>query len=99
MVVDRCYINTEDNSMPFPAELDSLSRDAADDAAAMRDAARCAFGREVVVPGVWMPRGPAGGIHGGLMSVTVPVQLDCGCDSVLEQLDSRIAPLPGDPRY
>lgn len=97
MTVDRCYITPDDNSMPTPAELDSLSRDAMDDAAAMRIAAACTFSRAIA--GMWIPRGPAGGIHGGMLSLTVALDIACRCDVIPDQLDARIAPLPGDPRF
>jgi hypothetical protein len=95
--VDRCYWQTEDNAMPEPvAILDSLARDALDDAAAMRRAALCAGFGDVVL-GSWMPRGPQGGIHGGTMTVTVLVDT-CGCGAQMPPLDSVAAPLEGDPR-
>ncbi|ORL03398.1 hypothetical protein A6F55_09260 [Prescottella equi] len=100
MGVDRCYPNTDDNSMPTLGQLDSAARDAIDDAAAMHRAAMCAFtSRERVIPGIWEPRGPAGGIHGGTMSVTVLVDASCGCGTEPPQLDELTAPLVGDPRF
>ncbi|MBF6298234.1 hypothetical protein IU459_11850 [Nocardia amamiensis] len=95
--VDRCYWQTEDNAMPDPpAILDSMARDALDDAAAMRRAALCADLGEVVL-GLWTPRGPQGGIHGGTMTVTVLVDT-CGCGAEMPPVDSIVPPLAGDPR-
>ncbi|MGW6376225.1 hypothetical protein ACWFRB_09200 [Rhodococcus sp. NPDC055112] len=100
MGVDRCYPSPEQNEMPTPGELDSAARDAMDDAAAMRRAAMCAFDRSVqAVPGMWEPRGPSGGIHGGVMAVTVLVDVACGCDSEPPQLDAMVPPVFGDPRF
>ncbi len=103
MSVDRCYMTPADNGMPPVAVLDSEARDVLEDAGAMRKAALCAWPdavrREV---GTWTPRGPAGGAHGGAMQVTaLGLGLSCRCDD--EQwgagIDSRVPPLPGDPRH
>lgn len=95
--VERCYWSTEDNSMPSIGILDSMARDALDDAAAMLAAVRCAGLESDVVLGPWTPRGPSGGIHGGTMTVTVRVDT-CGCGSVMPPLDSIVPMLPDDPR-
>lgn len=98
--VVRCYPGTEDNSMPPLADLDSAARDALDDALAMQRAAACAFERGTqVIPGMWEPRGPSGGVHGGTLQITVLVDVACGCGQDAPQLDSVVAPLPGDPRF
>lgn len=97
--IDRCYWSTEDNSMPDPpAILDSMARDAVDDAAAMRRAVWCCLEPDTVIPGMWVPRGPAGGIHGGTMLATALVDGWCGCDVVPPPLDTITPMLPGDPR-
>ncbi|MFE5789543.1 hypothetical protein [Rhodococcus erythropolis] len=99
IVVFRCYGYTDDNSMPELADLDSLARDALDDARAMMRAVQCAFGFGTqYFCGPWIPRGPSGGIHGGSMTVTVGVDLWCPCDADVPQFDSLFAPLEGDPR-
>lgn len=99
VVVFRCYRGTSDNSMPQLQELDSLARDALDDARAMMRAVSCAFDRGTqFFCGPWIPRGPSGGIHGGSMTVTVGVDLWCSCDAVIPEFDSVFAPLDGDPR-
>ncbi|OZC60027.1 hypothetical protein CH276_18800 [Rhodococcus sp. 06-470-2] len=96
----RCYPNTEDNSIPPLAYLDSAARDAIDDAAAMRRAARCAFTKaEQPIVGNWRPHGPQGGVHGGVMTVTVLADVNCPCDVEPPQLDEVVAPLEGDPRF
>lgn len=99
MVVDRCYRTPDNNTMPALGVLDSAARDAYEDAAAMRKAALCAWSRNSVYPGTWTPRGPAGGIHGGAMTVEVRgLTLSCGCDQPWGAgIDSRIPPLTGDP--
>lgn len=94
--VTRCYWTTEDNSMPEPGVLDSMARDALDDAAALHRAAICADVGDRVV-GTWMPRGPQGGIHGGTLPVTVLVDT-CGCSSSMPPLDQVVSMLDGDPR-
>ncbi|MGZ0843321.1 hypothetical protein ACXKGW_29805, partial [Klebsiella pneumoniae subsp. pneumoniae] len=66
ITVFRCYEDTLDNSMPELYELDSLARDALDDARAMMRAVQCAFDRGTpMYCGPWIPKGPNGGIHGG----------------------------------
>lgn len=95
--VDRCYWNTDDNSMPAVAILDSLARDVIDDAAAMMRAAQCA-GLGDVILGPWLPRGPQGGIHGGTMTCTVRVDTCVGCATVAPPIDTKIPPISGDPR-
>lgn len=99
MVVDRCYRNTDKNEMPAIEELDSLQRDAMDDFRAMQRAAQCAFTRGSVLIGQWIPRGPMGGMHGGALTITVAVDLHCGCDAEILQFDEQHPPLPGDPRF
>lgn len=101
LVVDRCYPNTSNNEIPGVPRLDSAARDALDDAAAMRKAVAAALlpSKTRFVPGPWMPRGPAGGIHGGVMSVIVGLGADCGYNEDWPQLDERSAPLAGDPRF
>ncbi|MDI9914349.1 hypothetical protein [Rhodococcus sp. IEGM 1379] len=99
VVVYRCYGFTEKNEMPELSELDSLARDALDDARAMMRAVQCAFDRGTPVSvSPWMPRGPSGGIHGGSLTVTVGVELWCPCDAVIPEFDSVFAPIEGDPR-
>jgi len=99
ITIHRCYENTSDNSMPELYELDSLARDALDDARAMMRAVQCAFDRGTpMYCGPWIPKGPNGGIHGGQMTVTVGVELWCPCDAVVPEFDSVFAPLQGDPR-
>lgn len=99
IVVYRCYGYTSDNSMPELYDLDSLARDALDDAHAMMRAVQCAFDRGTpLFVGPWMPRGPSGGIHGGSLTVTVGVELWCPCDTVIPEFDSVFAPIEGDPR-
>lgn len=92
--VSRCYGASDPKTVPAPAVLDSAARDLADDAQAMR-AAVLGF-RELTgiraVLGVWRPRGPKGGIHGGTLQVTVAVELG------LVGPDELAPPLPGDPR-
>lgn len=94
--VTRCYWTTEDNSMPEPGVLDSMARDVLDDAAAMHRAAMCADIGERTV-GMWTPRGPQGGIHGGTLPVTVLVDT-CGCSGSMPPLDEIVPMLDGDPR-
>jgi hypothetical protein len=99
IVVFRCYGFTAKNEMPELYELDSLARDALDDARAMMRAVQCAFDRGTqFFCGPWIPRGPAGGIHGGSMTVTVGVDLWCPCDTTVPEFDSVFAPIEGDPR-
>lgn len=96
----RCYPNTEDNEMPSLPQLDSAARDALDDAAAMRRAALCAFSADArPIPGGWQPYGPLGGIHGGIMTVTVLADVHCPCGVDSKQLDEVVPPLAGDPRF
>lgn len=94
--VDRCYYTPEDNSMPPVGVLDSHTRDALDDAAAMHRAVMCAGLGEVVV-GSWMPRGPMGGIHGGTLPVTVLIDT-CACGSTMAPIDTVVPPMEGDPQ-
>lgn len=94
--VIRCSWGTEDNSMPHGAYLDSMARDALDDAAAMQRAAQAAdLGTWVM--GIWVPRGPSGGVHGGTMTVTVLVDT-CARGETMPPLDTRWPMLPDDPR-
>lgn len=98
MVVDRCAYNNEQNAVPDVAELDSMARDAMDDAAAMRKAALCAWPDEQVVLGTWVPRS-GGGVHGGAMDVTVRADVHCDCETVPPAIDEMVEPLEGDPRH
>lgn len=102
MSVDRCYATPDDNGMPALGVLDSAARDELEDAGAMRKAAVCGWPAGTrAIPGVWTPRGPEGGIHGGAMQVTVSgLTLTCKCDIDVwgHGIDSRIPMLPGDPR-
>ncbi len=82
--------------MPPVGVLDSHTRDALDDAAAMHRAVMCA-GLGAMVVGSWMPRGPMGGIHGGTLSVTVLVDT-CACVSTMPALDTVVPKLADDPR-
>ncbi|MEV0080926.1 hypothetical protein AB0H58_31325 [Nocardia neocaledoniensis] len=93
--VDRCYMTPEDNSMPPIGVLDSATRDALDDAAAMHRAVMCAGLGEFVV-GSWTPRGPMGAIHGGTLPVTVLVDT-CACGSIMPALDSIVPKMAEDP--
>ncbi|MFE2995016.1 hypothetical protein ACFXG4_08395 [Nocardia sp. NPDC059246] len=95
--VTRCYYTPEDNSMPEIGVLDSMARDAADDAAAMLRAVQCSGLDPDAMVGPWVPRGPQGGIHGGTMTVTVRVDT-CGCSGTMPPLDQLVAMLPDDPR-
>ncbi|GGG03961.1 hypothetical protein GCM10007304_17620 [Rhodococcoides trifolii] len=97
MIVTRCYSTPEDNGLPTMGVLDSSVRDAQDDAAAMRRAARYTF--KEAIPGPWAPRGPMGGLHGGTMTVTTLVHLDCGPDVIPPPIDEVVMPLDGDPRF
>lgn len=96
---DLCYRTPQDNSMPAPAVLDSATRDVMDDAAAMRKTAWCCLPSVPRVPGMWLPRGPAGAIHGGTMQVTVLADVWCGCDVTPAPLDTITLPVEGDPRF
>lgn len=86
MGVFRCAATmTEDGSPPSAAELTADAVAALRDAQIMRRAARCCFGLdpggdedELVLVGAWRPVGPAGGCHGGIVTVTTLVY-DCGC--------------------
>ncbi|OLT33672.1 hypothetical protein BJF84_21290 [Rhodococcus sp. CUA-806] len=98
MVVDRCAYTPEDNSVPDVPFLDSMVRDAMDDAAAMRKAALCTWPERKVILGPWMPRF-GGGANGGVMDVTVCADVHCGCDVTPPPLDELVEPLAGDPRF
>lgn len=79
--VYRCLATLDDDGNPPTCE--QLEHDAqmiADDAAAMRVAARCCFaGRDRdMVMGAWAPIGPSGGCGGGSMTLTVQAW-DCEC--------------------
>lgn len=98
--VYRCYPLPEERNVMLPIpELDSLARDAIDDAAAMRRAAVCAFlPAEMPILGTWSPY-TSGGVHGGIMTVTVLADVNCPCSVEPPQLDEVVAPLEGDPRF
>lgn len=103
LTMDRCYQTPADNGMPAVPVLDSAVRDLLEDAGAMRKAALCAWptGQRRTY-GVWTPRGPSGGIHGGAMQVTaLGLTLMCGCDDEKwgEGIDARFPPFDGDPRH
>jgi hypothetical protein len=97
MVVTRCYGHPERNDMPPLGQLDSDVRDIVDDAAAMRRAAQL-MSREAI-PGAWRPRPQQGGIHGGSMTVTVPVPGYCDEGYIPGPLDAQFEPVDGDPRF
>ena len=100
MVVDRCYYTPQDNAQPGNGYLDSAARDAQEDAQAMRLAAAAAWEKHRrYTMGVWAPRGPAGGIHGGTLQVAVQATLSCGPGGEFPQIDSAVPPVPGDPRH
>ncbi|SNS58189.1 hypothetical protein [Rhodococcoides kyotonense] len=98
MIVDRCAYTPADNSVPDIPFLDSMVRDAMDDAAAMRKAALCTWTDRDVVLGMWIPR-YGGGANGGAMDVTVAADVHCGCDVIPTPLDELVQPLEGDPRF
>lgn len=101
MVVDRCYRTPVDNGKPPDGWLDSYARDILDDAEAMRRAARLAWSnarnltREIHA---WLPRGPEGGIHGGVLQVSVNVVMECPPDIAFASIDDTVERLPDDPR-
>ena len=100
MVVDRCYYTPKDNAQPTNGYLDSAARDAQEDAQAMRLAAAEAWDRKRRrAMGIWAPRGPAGGIHGGTLQVMVSASLSCGPGGEFPQIDSGVPPVLGDPRH
>ena len=89
----RCYTTPPENAMPPVSVLDSATRDALDDARAMR--AAIAEFRELtglrVTTGAWRPHGPKGGIHGGTMTVQILTELG-------QVSPDTVPTLPGDPR-
>lgn len=95
--IDRCYRTPDNNGMPPLPVLDSAARDEIEDAEAARAAAVCAFPNRAQI-GLWTPRGPAGGIHGGALAVTFRTDLGCGCGTDLVGVDSKYPMITGDPR-
>lgn len=88
-----CYPQTEDNSRPDAALIDSAVRDMHDDAEAVRRALAGAFTDDdlPVSLGTWQPIGPTGGGFGGFWTATVTTDLG-------QMSDAGVPLMPGDPR-